>query len=73
MVRISVLIDKDGVPYRFQVESGPSELVNASLDAVKQWRYEPYKMNGEAVPVETSININYVLPSTKSAGRTAEQ
>jgi TonB family protein len=62
LVRISVLVNKDGVPEKLRVLSGPLELVNASLDAVKQWRYKPYKLNGKAVPVETSIDIKYVIP-----------
>jgi hypothetical protein len=27
------------------------------LDAVRQWRYKPYKLNGTAVTLETSVNI----------------
>jgi TonB family protein len=45
LVRIRVEIGKDGVPQKLEVLSGPSELMNASLDAVKQWRYKPYKLN----------------------------
>jgi protein TonB len=69
LVRISVQIGKDGVPQKFRVLTGPPELVNASLNAVRQWRYKPYKLNGKAVVVETSVDINYVIPPTKpSAG-----
>src|SRR5438874_2896169 len=47
MVRVSVLVDKNGVPDKLRVLSGPPELVNASLDALKQWRYKSYKLNGK--------------------------
>jgi TonB family protein len=62
LVRISVRVNRHGVPEKLRVLSGPPELVRASLDAVKQWRYKPYKLNGKAVPVETSIDIKYVIP-----------
>ena len=71
-VRISVLVDKDGVPDKLRVLSGPPELVNASLDAVKQWRYKPYRLNGKAVPVETSIDIDFVIPPKKSVTTAAK-
>jgi TonB family protein len=70
IVRITVLVNKDGVPEKLRVLNGRPELVNASLDAVKQWRYKPYKLNGKAVPVETSIDIKYVIPpKTRVTGR----
>jgi protein TonB len=36
-------------------------LAQAALDAVKQWRYKPYYLNGEPVDVDTMININFTL------------
>jgi TonB family protein len=62
VVRISLLVSSDGVPESLRLVSGPPELVNASLDAVRQWRYRPFKLNGKAVPVEATVNINYVIP-----------
>ncbi len=50
MVRISVRVDKNGAPQRLRVLSGPPELVKASLEALKEWRYKPYKLNGKTVP-----------------------
>ena len=70
LVRISVPVNKDGVPEKLRVLSSPPELVNASLDAVKQWRYKPYKLNGKAARVETSIDIKYVIPPNKQVART---
>jgi protein TonB len=70
LVRISVQVGKNGVPQKFRVLSGPSELVNASLDALRQWRYKPYKLNGKAVVVETSVDINYAIPAKKPAAGT---
>jgi protein TonB len=36
-------------------------LLSAAIDAVKQWRYRPYILNGEPVEVETQITINFSL------------
>ena len=36
-------------------------LTNAAVDAVKQWRYKPYFLNGEPVEVETQITVNFTL------------
>jgi protein TonB len=36
-------------------------LAPAALDAVKQWRYRPYMVNGSAVEVETTVTVNFTL------------
>ena len=36
-------------------------LVNAALDAVSQWLYRPYVLNGEVIEVETQITVNFKL------------
>ncbi len=38
-------------------------LIPAALDAVKQWRYRPYLLNGEPVEVETNITLTFQLSS----------
>ena len=41
--------------------SGHPMLVQAALDAVKQWKYRPYLLNGNAVAVETQVTVNFTL------------
>src|SRR5437899_96711 len=41
--------------------SGHPMLVPGALEAVSQWRYRPYVLNGEAIEVETQITVNFVL------------
>ncbi len=61
-VAIKAEISRDGVPLELTVLSAPSEeLANASLDAVRQWRYRPTLLNGDPVEVETQINVNFTL------------
>ncbi|MGC2161870.1 MAG: M56 family metallopeptidase [Silvibacterium sp.] len=54
-------IGKDGSVERLTVVSGPKELQKSSLDAVRQWTYKPYLLNGDPVEVETRINVVYSL------------
>jgi len=61
VVVLEALIGKDGSIQNLHVVSGHPMLTNAALDAVKQWRYKPYYLNGEPVEVETSINVNFTL------------
>jgi protein TonB len=44
-----------------QALSGHPMLIPAAVDAVSQWRYKPYILNGEAIEVETQITVNFVL------------
>jgi hypothetical protein len=44
-----------------KIFSGPPMLAGAAVDAVRQWRYRTYVLNGEAVEVETEITVNFVL------------
>jgi len=54
-------ISKQGTIENLRVISGHPMLVQSALDAVKQWRYKPYMLNGEPVPVETTITVNFTL------------
>ena len=60
-VVLQALIGKDGAVQNLRVSSGHPLLVGAAIDAVKQWRYRPYYLNGEPVEVETQIVVNFVL------------
>jgi protein TonB len=60
-VSLQAVIGKDGTIENLRVISGHPLLAPAALDAVKQWRYKPYFLNGEPVEVETQIVVNFVL------------
>ncbi len=61
-VAIDTLIGNDGVPRQFRIVSNSTPgLNNASLDAVRQWRWEPATCNGVAVEIEVVIKVNYQL------------
>jgi TonB family protein len=60
-VVLSVVISKAGNVEYVRVLSGPQELQQSAIDAVRQWTYKPYLLNGNAVEVKTTINIIYNL------------
>ena len=61
VVVLQAVIGKDGAIQGLKVVSGHPMLAPAALEAVKQWRYKPYFLNGEPVEVDTTINVNFTL------------
>jgi len=62
-VRLSAIIDKNGVVTDLEALDGPIELVVSAVNAVRKWRYRPYLLGGNPVDVQTEITVNYVLTS----------
>ena len=60
-VRLQAVITREGTIAELSVISGHPMLAPAALDAVRQWRFRPYMLNGQAVPVETTITVNFRL------------
>jgi periplasmic protein TonB len=60
-VVLQATISKSGTIENLRVASGPELLRQAAVDAVKQWRYRPYLLNGEPVEVETTVNVEFRL------------
>jgi protein TonB len=60
-VVVAAVISKEGVVENARAISGPAMLARAALDAVAAARYRPYRLNGEPVEVETTINIVFSL------------
>jgi protein TonB len=60
-VRLIGVISKDGTIQQLQIVSGHPLLVNAALDAVKQWIYRPTMLSGQAVEVIAPIDVIFTL------------
>jgi protein TonB len=60
-VVLQAVIAKDGTIQNLHLVSGHPMLAPAAIEAVKQWRYKPYFLNGEPVEVETQITVNFTL------------
>jgi len=60
-VVLQASISKTGSIENLKVVSGPAMLQQSAIDAVRQWRYRPYLLNGEPVEVETTVNVIFTL------------
>ena len=71
VVVLHAIISKTGEVEDLAVVSGPPMLTASALDAVRQWRYKPYLLNGEPTAVETTITVNYALAGEPTTRPTA--
>jgi protein TonB len=60
-VQLKAIISKTGEVTDLQVLSGHPLLVPAALNAVRQWHYRPYLLNGDPVEIETNITVNFSI------------
>lgn len=58
-VQIEASINKEGKVINLKVLSGNPVLTHAALEAVRQWRYKPYYLDGQPVEIETQITVNF--------------
>jgi TonB family protein len=61
IVVLDAMIGKDGKVENLRVVSGPNQLQQSALDAVRQWTYRPYLLNGDPIEVKTTVNVAYSL------------
>jgi periplasmic protein TonB len=61
LVVLQAVISRQGTIENLVVLSGHPMLIKAAMEAVKQWRYRPYFLNGDAVEVETQVTVNFIL------------
>jgi protein TonB len=62
VVRLNVVIGKDGGVQNLSLVSGHPLLAQAALEAVRQWKYQPTLLNGNPVEVATQVDLNFALP-----------
>jgi TonB family protein len=67
-VVLHAIIAKDGGVQKLDPVSGPPLLVQAALDAVRQWQYEPTVLDGQPVEVDTTIQVVFSLPGPGAEG-----
>ncbi len=58
-VVLHAIISKTGQISNLTVVSGPEMLRASAVDAVQNWRYKPYLLNGEPTEVDTQITVNF--------------
>ena len=62
-VIVEAIISPAGRIESARVISGPPMLQRAAIDAIQAARYKPYRLNGEATTVETTITVNFRMDS----------
>ena len=60
-VELRAIISKAGTIENLVAVSGHPMLIPSAVNAVRQWRYRPYMLNEEPIPIETEITVNFVL------------
>ncbi|MGA2572011.1 MAG: energy transducer TonB [Terracidiphilus sp.] len=60
-VVLDAVISKTGSVESLHVVSGHPMLVQAALDAVRQWRYRPFLLNGMPVEVQTTVTVTFTV------------
>ena len=66
-----IVISKTGNVESVQLFSGHPILAPAAIEAIKQWKFKPFELNGEPVEVETRAKVNFTLADNSSAQGTA--
>jgi len=61
-VELQANISKIGTVTGIKQLSGPPLLGRSAVEAVRQWKYKPFYLNGEPVEVQTQITVNFKLP-----------
>ena len=61
-VQLMATISKKGDISAVKVLSGDPSLAHAAVDAVKQWKYKPYLLDGVPVEIQTQVTVNFKLP-----------
>jgi protein TonB len=61
-VVLDATVSESGRLENVKVVSGHSLLARAAIDAVSQWRYRPYLLNGKPVRMQTKITVNFKMP-----------
>jgi len=60
-VVLQAVIGKDGTIQNLRAVSGHPMLIQSAIDAVRQWKYKPYFLNGDPVEVDTQVTVNFTL------------
>ena len=70
-VSLICLIGPDGLVEKIEAKKGHPLLIQAATQAVSQWKFRPLVLNGKAVEMETTVNVDFQLPKDqKNIGST---
>lgn len=67
-VVLQALISKEGAVEDLKLMGGSMVLGEAAVQAVRQWHYQPYFVNGRPVQTQTRVTVEFKLPALAAAG-----
>jgi TonB family protein len=59
IIALELIVARDGTVVSTRALNGPDVLARAAADALRWWKFEPYRMNGEPVAVETTMAVEF--------------
>lgn len=59
VIAVKVIVGRDGSVVNMQALNGPEILAQAAMDALRWWKFEPYRVNGEPAAVETTLAVEF--------------
>jgi protein TonB len=59
VIVLDIVVGRDGSVVEMRPLSGPDVLARAAMEAVRWWRFEPYRVNGEPGVVETTVAVEF--------------
>lgn len=59
MIALDIVVGKDGSVVSMKALNGPDVLANAAMDALRWWKFDPYRVNGEPTEVETTVAVEF--------------
>jgi TonB family protein len=59
VIALSIVVGRDGSVLSMHALNGPEVLAGAAMDALRWWKFEPYRLNGEPATVETTVAVEF--------------
>jgi TonB family protein len=59
IIALDIVIGRDGSILSMRALNGPDMLARAAIDALRWWKFEPYRINGEPAVVETTVAVEF--------------
>ncbi len=59
IIALDIVVGRDGSVVSMHALNGPELLARAAMDALRWWKFEPYRMNGEPAVVETTVAVEF--------------
>ena len=59
IIALDIIVGRDGSVVNMHALNGPDVLARAAMDALRWWKFEPYRVNGEPAVVETTVAVEF--------------